>query len=53
MTKYLLDTNVVLRFCNPSDVQHNLATDSSVPSPYKIKYDRAIAKQQTRLSEIL
>lgn len=28
MTKYLLDTNVVLRFCNPSDVQHNLATDA-------------------------
>lgn len=28
MTKYLLDTNVVLRFCNPSDTQHSLATDS-------------------------
>lgn len=28
MTKYLLDTNVVLRFCNPSDVQHSLATDA-------------------------
>jgi predicted nucleic acid-binding protein len=28
MTKYLLDTNVVLRFCNPSDRQHSLATDS-------------------------
>ena len=28
MTKYLLDTNVVLRFCNPSDVQHNLAVDA-------------------------
>jgi predicted nucleic acid-binding protein len=27
MTKYLLDTNVVMRFCNPSDVQHQLATD--------------------------
>jgi hypothetical protein len=28
MTKYLLDTNVVLRFCNPFDRQHSLATDS-------------------------
>jgi predicted nucleic acid-binding protein len=28
MTKYLLDTNVVLRLCNPSDIQHSLATDS-------------------------
>jgi predicted nucleic acid-binding protein len=28
MTRYLLDTNVVLRFCNPSDVQHSLATDA-------------------------
>lgn len=28
MTKYLLDTNVVLRFCNPSDEQHSLATDA-------------------------
>jgi predicted nucleic acid-binding protein len=28
MTQYLLDTNVVLRFCNPSDRQHSLATDS-------------------------
>ena len=28
MTKYLLDTNVVLRFCNPSDVQHHLATEA-------------------------
>jgi predicted nucleic-acid-binding protein len=28
MTRYLLDTNVVLRFCNPSDVQYNLATDA-------------------------
>lgn len=27
MTRYLLDTNVVLRFCNPSDVQHRLVTD--------------------------
>jgi predicted nucleic acid-binding protein len=27
MTKYLLDTNVILRFCNPSDVQHRLVTD--------------------------
>ncbi|MCL1467622.1 type II toxin-antitoxin system VapC family toxin [Argonema galeatum] len=26
MTKYLLDTNVVLRFCNPDDLQHHLAT---------------------------
>ena len=26
MTRYLLDTNVVLRFCNPCDVQHRLAT---------------------------
>jgi len=25
MAKYLLDTNVVLRFSNPSDTQHNLA----------------------------
>ena len=24
MTKYLLDTNVILRFSNPSDKQHNL-----------------------------
>ena len=28
MTRYLLDTNVVMRFCNPSDVQHQLATDA-------------------------
>lgn len=28
MTKYLLDTNVVLRFCNPSDVQHHLAVEA-------------------------
>ncbi|MBH8562310.1 type II toxin-antitoxin system VapC family toxin [Nostoc sp. CENA67] len=28
MSKYLLDTNVVLRFSNPSDIQHSLATDS-------------------------
>ncbi|MCU0535471.1 MAG: PIN domain-containing protein [Hydrococcus sp. Prado102] len=28
MTSYLLDTNVVMRFCNPSDVQHQLATDA-------------------------
>lgn len=28
MTKYLLDTNVVMRFCNPCDVQHQLATDA-------------------------
>lgn len=27
MTRYLLDTNIVLRFCNPSDVQHRLVTD--------------------------
>lgn len=26
MTKYLLDTNIVLRFSNPSDTQHELAT---------------------------
>lgn len=26
MAKYLLDTNVVIRLCNPNDVQHNLAT---------------------------
>lgn len=26
MTKYLLDTNIVLRFSNPSDSQHELAT---------------------------
>lgn len=28
MMSYLLDTNVVMRFCNPSDVQHQLATDA-------------------------
>lgn len=28
MTKYLLDTNIVLRFSNPSDVQHDLVTDA-------------------------
>ncbi len=28
MTRYLLDTNVVLRFCNPNDVQHHHATDA-------------------------
>lgn len=28
MTKYLLDTNVVLRFCNPADSQHTLATNA-------------------------
>ncbi|PSB01703.1 type II toxin-antitoxin system VapC family toxin [Merismopedia glauca] len=28
MTKYLLDTNVVMRFCNPADVQHQIATDA-------------------------
>ncbi|ESA34563.1 twitching motility protein [Leptolyngbya sp. Heron Island J] len=28
MTKYLLDTNVVLRFSNPSDSQHDLATEA-------------------------
>jgi predicted nucleic acid-binding protein len=28
MTKYVLDTNVVMRFCNPSDVQHQLATNA-------------------------
>lgn len=28
MTSYLLDTNVVVRFCNPSDVQHQLASNS-------------------------
>jgi predicted nucleic acid-binding protein len=28
MTTYLLDTNVVMRFCNPSDVQHQIATDA-------------------------
>lgn len=28
MAKYLLDTNVVLRFSNPSDIQHELATEA-------------------------
>jgi predicted nucleic acid-binding protein len=28
MTRYIIDTNVVTRFCNPSDVQHHLATDA-------------------------
>ncbi|AFY76708.1 putative nucleic acid-binding protein, contains PIN domain [Pleurocapsa sp. PCC 7327] len=28
MTKYLLDTNVILRFTNPSDDQHNLTTEA-------------------------
>jgi predicted nucleic acid-binding protein len=28
MTRYLLDTNVILRFCNPSDLQHDLATEA-------------------------
>ncbi len=28
MTSYLLDTNVVMRFCNPADTQHRLATDA-------------------------
>lgn len=28
MTSYLLDTNVVMRFCNPSDAQHKLAVDA-------------------------
>lgn len=28
MTRYIIDTNVVMRFCNPSDVQHHLATDA-------------------------
>jgi predicted nucleic acid-binding protein len=28
MAKYLLDTNVVLRFSNPSDEQHNLVTEA-------------------------
>ena len=27
MTRYLLDTNVVMRFCNSSDMQHHLATN--------------------------
>lgn len=28
MTKYLLDTNIVLRFANPSDLQHDLVTQA-------------------------
>jgi predicted nucleic acid-binding protein len=28
MTTYLLDTNVVMRFCNPSDIKNQLATDA-------------------------
>ncbi|NJL01736.1 MAG: PIN domain-containing protein [Spirulinaceae cyanobacterium SM2_1_0] len=28
MTKYLLDTNIVLRFSNPSDKQHGLVTEA-------------------------
>ncbi|MBE9064168.1 PIN domain-containing protein [cf. Phormidesmis sp. LEGE 11477] len=28
MAKYLLDTNVVLRFSNPSDAQHDLSTEA-------------------------
>lgn len=28
MTKYLLDTNIVLRFSNPSDVQHELVVEA-------------------------
>lgn len=28
MTKYLLDTNIVLRFSNPSDTQHSLSTEA-------------------------
>ncbi|MBE9041788.1 PIN domain-containing protein [Oscillatoriales cyanobacterium LEGE 11467] len=28
MTKYLLDTNVALRFCNPSDPQYGLVTQA-------------------------
>ena len=28
MTKYLLDTNVVLRFANPSDAKHIIATNA-------------------------
>jgi predicted nucleic acid-binding protein len=28
MTKYLIDTNVVMRFCNPADIQHQLAQDA-------------------------
>ncbi|HEY9617066.1 MAG TPA: type II toxin-antitoxin system VapC family toxin [Microcoleaceae cyanobacterium] len=28
MTSYLLDTNVVMRFCNPMDIQHQIATNA-------------------------
>ena len=28
MTKYLLDTNIILRFSNPSDAQHQLVSDA-------------------------
>ncbi len=28
MTKYLLDTNIALRFCNSSDEQHSLVTEA-------------------------
>lgn len=28
MTRYLLDTNIVLRFCNRSDLDHPLAVDA-------------------------
>lgn len=28
MTKYLLDTNIVLRFSNPSDEQHSVVTEA-------------------------
>lgn len=28
MTSYLLDTNVVMRFCNPNDAQHQIATNA-------------------------
>ena len=28
MTKYLLDTNVVLRFANPSDQKHTIVTNA-------------------------
>lgn len=28
MTAYLLDTNIILRFSNPSDVQHELVTNA-------------------------
>jgi predicted nucleic acid-binding protein len=26
--RYLLDTNIILRFCNPSDIQHELVTEA-------------------------